>query len=77
MVTEYTFKRTSKGREFATVTGENREDAKDSIRYHDICDHEDYEWSEWRLVEAIEFHEDGDDVLADEPLDDDPENEAL
>jgi hypothetical protein len=75
---EYTFKRTSKGREFATVTGESREQAENSIHYNDIMDHEDYEWGDWQLVEVVEYTDDGDvDVSESEELDEDPERSYL
>ena len=72
MEKEYTFKRTSKGKEFATVVGNSREEAENSIRYNDIMDHEDFEWGDWQLVEAVEFTDDGDEEEADEELDPDP-----
>ena len=72
MEKEYTFKRISKGKEFATVVGNSREEAENSITYHDIMDHEDFEWGDWQLVEAVEFTDDGDEEEADEELDPDP-----
>ena len=71
---EYTFKRISTGKEFATVTGNSRDEAEHSITVHDIMDHEDYSWGDWQLIEVVEFDDEGDhEVEDDEELDSDPE----
>ena len=46
----YTFRRESTGKEYATVAGPDVHTAEDSISYSDIMDHEDYEWTGWKLV---------------------------